>query len=143
MSGKIYGAYRSHSEAMEAIRDLKRKGISNQQIAVLADRKERLSLEGKENVEILEMKESSRGEGLLEKIQHFFQLDDNAEMDNRLSMLDVTEEEKNMYLKRIKDGEILVVYQFDSGLGPDQNDSSYQEETRITPPLSNPNTDGL
>ncbi|MGM9926603.1 MAG: general stress protein [Bacillus sp. (in: firmicutes)] len=107
MNAGIFGPYKEHSEVVEQIQKLKEQGYKDTDIIIIADTEERLIEEKKDKLpfETLEEKHT-----FLQKIKAavFLKSAKEVDLEGVQQLLDVTDEEAEMYYKQLKEGKIFI-----------------------------------
>ena len=107
MNGGIFGPYKEHHEVAKQVQKLKQQGYKEEELIIVADTEERI---------LEEVNDGLRFETLDDQKDFFDQLkaviflktDQEAEVEEVQQLLDVSEEEAEVYYEQLKAGNIFI-----------------------------------
>ena len=143
MNAGIFGPYQKHNEVLKEIHRLKQQGYKESEMMIIADTEERISDDMKEKLQYETLEEPL---DFFWKLKGAFYLKSSEEEDlaEVQQLLDVTEEEAEVYYEQLKAGNIFIYIRPESMLVFDDvsNEEMLDENFEGTP-TTRIHTDGL
>ena len=137
MNAGIFGPYRDHKEVLQQIRKLKEKGYSVQEMTIVANTEERLLLEKDDKVQLKSLEEKHH---FFQKVKEaiFFKKVKDVDLEEVQELLDVSDEEAELYYEQLKAGNVFLFIGPENFLDFDDSVSDFEMN-----PIIRIHTEGL
>ncbi|MGK9432025.1 YsnF/AvaK domain-containing protein [Bacillus atrophaeus] len=118
MTKSVVGIYETPRETVAAIEGLKTRGYDSDNISVVTNRKDTDYLESQTGTQVKQAADTndSDSESFFDKLKDYFTMDDSGTNQNKLSDLDIANEDAERYQEELNDGKILLAVDTDAEL---------------------------
>ncbi|KAA6454574.1 YsnF/AvaK domain-containing protein [Bacillus atrophaeus] len=118
MTKSVVGIYETPRETVAAIEGLKTRGYDSDSISVVTNRKDTDYLESQTGTQVRQAADTndSDSESFFDKLKDYFTMDDSGTNQNKLSDLDIANDDAERYQEELNDGKILLAVDTDAEL---------------------------
>ncbi|MCY9109533.1 YsnF/AvaK domain-containing protein [Bacillus atrophaeus] len=118
MTKSVVGIYETPRETVAAIEGLKTRGYDSDSISVVTNRKDTDYLESQTGTQVRQATDTndSDSESFFDKLKDYFTMDDSGTNQNKLSDLDIANDDAERYQEELNDGKILLAVDTDAEL---------------------------
>ncbi|MGE7766541.1 general stress protein [Peribacillus sp. NPDC096540] len=121
MGTTLYGVFDSNPEVIKEIQTLKVKGVRDEEITVIADKKEDLNFTNDKQKSDVDIISNSDKDSFIEKVKHFFLNEGSADMWNRLGDMGLADSEATSYINEVEAGKFLILLDEQVSLSPEED----------------------
>ncbi|MCY9107189.1 YsnF/AvaK domain-containing protein [Bacillus atrophaeus] len=127
MTKSVVGIYETPRETVAAIEGLKTRGYDSDSISVVTNRKDTDYLESQTGTQVKQAADTndSDSESFFDKLKDYFTMDDSGTNQNKLSDLDIANDDAERYQEELNDGKILLAVDTDAELDNSTNDNEH------------------
>ncbi|MFI8494252.1 general stress protein [Peribacillus butanolivorans] len=130
----LYGVFDSNPEVIKEIQTLKVKGVRDEEITVIADKKEDLNFGNEKQESDVDVITNSYKDSFIEKVKHFFLNEGSGDMRGRLGDMGLADSEATAYINEIQAGKFLILLNESETISPEEvvTTDTMQKADRLT-----------
>ncbi|MEK4537732.1 general stress protein [Peribacillus sp. FSL K6-1552] len=130
----LYGVFDSNPEVIKEIQTLKVKGVRDEEITVIADKKEDLNFGNEKQESDVDVITNSYKDSFIEKVKHFFLNEGSGDMRSRLGDMGLADSETTAYINEVQAGKSLILLDESETISPEEEvtTDTLQKADRLT-----------
>ncbi|KQU14953.1 hypothetical protein ASG65_10625 [Bacillus sp. Leaf13] len=130
----LYGVFDSNPEVIKEIQTLKVKGVRDEEITVIADKKEDLNFGNEKQESDVDVITNSYKDSFIEKVKHFFLNEGSGDMRSRLGDMGLADSEATAYINEVQAGKFLILLDESETISPEEEvtTDTLQKADRLT-----------